>query len=196
MIASWRRRRAALAAAALLCLPGCGATIYPPHPVAEPAQVAVLDHGWHSSLILETPGGMLRYSYGDWSWYALRRTGPAEGIAALLWPTQAALGRRQLPGPFSPAAIAREVRVAFEDAIYLTVDTQAVHRLVTRLDRIYHENSAALVYNEPYDLWFVPHPDPYSISRNSNRVVADWLEQLGCRVEGTTLFDIWQLSVD
>jgi hypothetical protein len=196
MTGSWRRRCPALVVAVLLCLSGCGATIYPPQPDAEPAQVAVLDHGWHSSLILEIPGGMVRYSYGDWNWYALRRTGPAEGTAALLWPTQAALGRRQLPGPFSPTAISREVRVASEDAIYLTVDARAVRRLVNRLDRIYRENSAALVYNEPYDLWFVPHPDPYSIARNSNRMVADWLEQLECRVEGTTLFAIWQLHAD
>jgi hypothetical protein len=34
---------------------------------------------------------MVRYSYGDWNWYALRRTGPAEGTAALLWPTHIAV---------------------------------------------------------------------------------------------------------
>ena len=47
-----------------------------------------------------------------------------------------------------------------------------------------------------YDLVFVPHPDPYSMFHNSNRVVAGWLEQLGCRVEGTTLLSVWQLGAD
>jgi hypothetical protein len=41
-----------------------------------------------------------------------------------------------------------------------------------------------------YDLAFVPHPDPDTISHNSNRVVAGWLEQLGCRVEGPVLFAV------
>jgi hypothetical protein len=196
MSVNWRRRCPAIAVAAPLWLSGCGATVYPPQNVAEPAQVGILDHGRHSSLILQIPDGMLRYSYGDWNWYALRRTGPAEGTAALLWPTQAGLGRKQLPGPFSPIAVSREVRVEIEDAIYFTVDARAVSRLIERLDRIFHENSAARVYNDAYDLVFVPHPDPYTISNNSNRLVAGWLEQLGCRIEGTTLFSVWQLGTD
>lgn len=196
MIAKRRRPGLALAVASPLWLWGCAATVYPPQRVAEPVQVGVLDHGRHSSLIVQIPGGMLRYSYGDWNWYALRQTGPAQGSSALLWPTKAALGRKELPGPFSLMAVSREVRVAIEDALYLTVDARAVRRLVDRLDRIYYENSASHVYNEVYDLVFVPHPDPYSISRNSNRAVADWLEQLECRVEGTTLLSVWQLGTD
>ncbi len=116
MVVSWRRRCPALAVAAPLWLSGCGATVYPPPDVAAPSQVGVLDHGQHSSLILQIPDGMVRYSYGDWKWYALRQTGPAEGIAALFWPTQAGLGRKQLPGPFSPMAVSREVRVGIENA--------------------------------------------------------------------------------
>ena len=146
--------------------------MYPPPDVAAPSQVGVLDHGQHSSLILQIPDGMVRYSYGDWKWYALRQTGPAEGIAALFWPTQAGLGRKQLPGPFSPMAVSREVRVGIENAVYFTVDARAVHQLVDSLERIFDENSAGQVYNEAYDLVFVPHPDPYTIAHNSNRVVA------------------------
>jgi hypothetical protein len=194
MVVSWRRRCPALAVAAPLWLSGCGATVYPPPDVAAPSQVGVLDHGQHSSLILQIPDGMVRYSYGDWKWYALRQTGPAEGIAALFWPTQAGLGRKQLPGPFSPMAVSREVRVGIENAVYFTVDARAVHQLVDSLERIFDENSAGQVYNEAYDLVFVPHPDPYTIAHNSNRVVGGWLEQLGCRVEGTTLLSVWQLS--
>jgi hypothetical protein len=154
----------------------------------------VLDHGQRSSLILPTADGMVRYSYGDWQWYALRQTGPAEGTAALFCPTQAGLGRKQLPGPFSPAAISRQVRV--EEVVYLTVDARAVDQPVDSLERNFDENSAGQVYNEAYDLVFVPHPDPYTIDHNSNRVVAGWLEQLGCRLEGTTLLSVWQLGAD
>ena len=97
---------------------------------------------------------------------------------------QAALGRKELPGPFSPAAVAREVRVPIEHALYLTVDARDVRSLVDRLDRIYHANLALRIDNEAYDLVFVPHPEPYWIFHNSNQVVAAWLEQLQCRVEG------------
>ena len=197
MMANRSRPCFALVVAATLWLFGCATTVYPPQGVAEPVQVGVLDHGHHASLIVQIPDdGMRRYSYGDWNWYALRQTGLAEGSSALLWPTQAALGRKELPGPFSPVAIPGEVRVAIENAIYLTVDASAVGRLVDRLEQIYRENSAAHVYNEAYDLVFVPHPEPYSIAHNSNQVVADWLEQLGCRVEGTALFSVWKLGTN
>ena len=56
--------------------------------------------------------------------------------------------------------------------------------------------SAERVDNAAYDLVFVPYPEPYSMFHNSNQVVAGWLEQLGCRVEGTTLLSVWQLGAD
>jgi hypothetical protein len=170
--------------------------VYPPPDVATPSQVGVLDHGRHSSLILQVPDGMVRYSYGDWRWYALQETGPAEGIAALFWPTQAGLGRKQLPGPFSPTAVSREVRVPIEHALYVSVEARDAQLLVSRLDRIYGANLAERVDNATYDLVFVPYPEPYSMFHNSNQVVAGWLEQLGCRVEGTTLFSVWELGTD
>ena len=135
--------------------------------VAAPSQVGVLDHGQHSSLILQISDGMVRYSYGDWQWYALRQTGPIEGTAALFWPSAAALGRKQLPGPFSPAAVTRAFRVAIEHALYVTVDASDVQLLVGRLDRIYEENHAERVDNAAYDLVFVPYPEPYSMFHNS-----------------------------
>jgi hypothetical protein len=197
VIANRRGPSLALAVAAPLWLWGCANTVSPPERVADPVQVGVLDHGHHASLVVQIAGGnMLRYSYGDWKWYALRQTGPAEGSSALLWPTQAALGRRELPGPFSPLAVSREVRVPIENALYLTVDADAVRHLVGRLDRVYHQNSAQQIYNAAYDLVFVPHPEPYSMFHNSNQVVGQWLEQLECRVEGTTLFSIWELETD
>jgi hypothetical protein len=89
-------------------LSGCTTTVHPPARVADPAQIGVLDHGRHASLILESSGGdMVRYAYGDWNWFALRQTGPLEASAAVLWPTRAALGRMRLRGPsprrWSPA---------------------------------------------------------------------------------------------
>lgn len=193
MIRHGRRRRLVLAAALSLWLPGCATTVIPPETVAEPARIGLLDHGHHASLILESDdGSMVRYAYGDWQWYALGRTGVLEGIAALLWPTPAGLGRRQLPGPFSPAAVERGVGVPIEDALYLVVDGAYVRRLTARLDRIFQENAPRQTNSELRGMVFVPHPEPYSILHNSNRLVAEWLEDLGCRVEGPTILSDWQ----
>jgi hypothetical protein len=90
MVVRWRGRCPALAVTAPLWLFGCGATVYPPRHVPAPSQVGVLDHDRHSSLILQIPDGMVRYFYGDWQWYALRQTGPLEGISALFRPSKAA----------------------------------------------------------------------------------------------------------
>lgn len=187
----------ALAITTPLWLGACATTVFPPQRVAEPVQAGILDHGRTASLIVEVPdGGMVRYAYGDWNWYALGRTGPAEGSAALLWRSEAALGRMELPGPFSPTAVSREVRVSIEDTLYLTVDARDVRRLVEHLDRTFDENRARSVYNEAHHLVFVPHPEPYSLFHNSNHMVAAWLEQLGCRVEGTTLLSNWKQGED
>ena len=71
------------------------------------------------------------------------QTGAVEGTSALFWPSKAALGRKDLPGPFSPAAVAREVRVPIEHALYLTVDAHAARGLTDRLDQIYDTNFAS-----------------------------------------------------
>ena len=100
------RRRACpiLAVAAPLWLCGCANTVFPPQHVTDPVQVGVLDHGQHTSLIVEIPGdGMRRYSYGDWQWYALRQTGPLEGTSAVFLAEQGgarpqAAARPVLPG--------------------------------------------------------------------------------------------------
>ena len=41
---------------------------------------------------------------------------------------------------------------------------------------------------------FVPYPEPYWIFHNSNQVVAGWLEELQCRVQGPALFAVWRLG--
>lgn len=175
-----------------VCLSACTTTVVPPAQVEDPAWVGVLDHGRHSSLILETSdGGMVRYAYGDWGWYALDETGVSEGVAAVLWPTPAALGRKRLPGPFSPAAVARQVRVPIEHALYITVEARDSRRLLERLDRIFEEHDQTLTYSRSYDLTFVRLPESYWILDSSNLRVRHWLEELGCGVEGPGLFATW-----
>ncbi|NIR59838.1 MAG: hypothetical protein GWO02_10075, partial [Gammaproteobacteria bacterium] len=137
---------------------------------------------------------IVRYSYGDWTYYAQVQAGVREASAAVLWPTRAGLGRRELPGPLTAAAVRRDVRVWVEELYELSVDSQRIARLRTRLDSIYEANLETRIYNAAYDLEFVYHPRAYWAFQNSNQVVAGWLKELGCRVRGPVLFSNWHLE--
>ena len=192
---SLRPLKTALGASLALGLQACTTTVVPPANVAEPARIGVLDHGNHASLVLEVADGRtVQYAYGEWRWYAMEQTGVIQGLAAVLWPTRAALGRKRLPVRLSPASVADQIRVPVEDAVYLMVEAEDVARLVGRLDRMFEEHSEARVVSGLRDLEFVPHPEPYWIGHNSNRVLAGWLEELGCRVEGPTILSDWRLA--
>lgn len=171
---------------------GCTTTVVPPAGGDKTARIAILDHGRHTSLIVQAPdGGMLRYAYGDWRWYAVRQSGVFDAIAALFWPTQGTLGRRKLPGPVDPATVTDQVRVPIEHAIYLNVDASEAAQLVAHLDQIYQDNLATRVDGFAFDLVFVPHPEPYWMLHNSNQMVGHWLTRLGCRLDGPALFSDW-----
>ena len=86
--------------AASLLLAGCATVVVAPAAPEDPVPAFLLDHGGHASLVLPAEKGRLvRYAYGDFSWYALGRTGPGTGLAALAGGTPAALGRGELAGP-------------------------------------------------------------------------------------------------
>lgn len=188
-----------LAGPVLACLAlisaACTTVVVPPAAPAAPQPVFLLDHGRHSSLVLPgEAGGLVRYSYGDWAYYALGRTGPFEATAAVLWPTRAGLGRRELPGPPTLEGVGRAVLVGIEQAYELIVDARDIERLRASLDAIYRANRQTLVYNPGNDLEFVHHPRRYTVFHNSNRVVADWLAELGCEIRGAALLARWRVE--
>lgn len=199
-LTAFRRIRTFLsvAAAAALAPPlsACTTVVVPPTAVEDPVRVALLDHGHHASLLVTVDDGtMVQYAYGDWRWFAGNRTGVLEGSAAVVWPTRAALGRMRLKGPLSAAAIAAEVRAPVEHTLILVVEADAVRRLVARLERIVHDGPP-LVENAIHNLMFAPHPEPYWILHNSNHVTAEWLEELGCGIEGPAILSVWRLKED
>ena len=179
----------------MLCTAACTTVIVPPVAPKEPRSVFLIDHGRHASIALpKGDGGIVRYSYGDWSYYVQVETGVSEASAAVLWPTRAGLGRRELPGPLAAASVREHVKVWVEDVYELAVDSQRIESLRTRLDSIYEANLETRVYNRTYDLEFVQHPGAYWALHNSNEVVAVWLRQLGCRVSGPVLFSNWKVE--
>lgn len=183
-------------AAALLSLAACACTntVVPPPAPAQPAAAFLLDHGRHSSLVLERPDGITRYSYGHWAYYARNRTGALRASGTLFGANAAGLGRRHLPGPAEMTNVHRRIRVPIEHAWRIEVPAAAVDRLAGRLDRLFVEQAASRIDNPLYDLEFVRHPDPYRTSHNSNHVTGAWLRELGCRVDTGTPFSVWHVT--
>lgn len=186
--------RSVLCLVASLVLAGCATTIVPPATVTEPAKAAVLDHGRHSSLLLERPdGSMVRYAYGEWDWYAEGKTGPVRAFGALFLPSEAALGRKLLPGPLSPDAAREQVGEGFEEIFVFEVEAPRVDSLARRLDALFEAGRDRVFRNPAFNLEFAPIPASYWLGRNSNVVTAEWLEELGCGVEGASVLSDWTM---
>lgn len=185
-------------AAFVLCLvflSGCGYTLNPPALPSNPTQVFLLDHGRHSSLVLPTKGNeMIRYSYGDWDWYALNKRGFRSAGHALLQSSPAALGRQIFYSVPLEESVRRAVQVNIENIISIMVERDRVDLLNTRLEHIFAENRQHIHHNPSYGVDFVPHPAHYSLSNNSNKVVAKWLRELGVEVRGGGPFSRWKLA--
>lgn len=154
----------------------------------------MLDHGRHSSLVLPHPDGFVRYAYGDWRWYAEVETGATEASRTLLWPSAAGLGRSLTEGDATASGVRAALIVGIQDLHEVRVETERVATLRTSLERLHRENHASLKYNAAYDLAFVEHPEPYAFWNNSNHKVAEWLQRLGCAIEGSAFWAWWRVK--
>lgn len=160
-----------------------------------PAKAAVLDHGRHSTLLLERPdGSVVRYAYGEWEWYALGRTGAGRAFGALFWPSEAALGRKRLPGPLTAEGARAQVREGFEAIFIVAVEADKADRLAERLDGWFQAGQERMLSHPGFDLDFVPVPRSYWVGTNSNRVTAEWLREMGCQVDDPGVFSSWRLD--
>jgi hypothetical protein len=180
---------------ALLATPmACTASVRPPMHVADPVEIVLLDHGRHSALALPAAdGGMTRYAYGDWHWYALGKSNAWSAVRALLLPSRSALGYRRLDPAAAPATIEQHLGVVVVAKWSITVERSNVEALRATLEQTIASGRSAQVDNEQFDLAFVPHPDAYSYFHNSNHVTADWLRKLDCEVSGLTFNSSWHV---
>jgi hypothetical protein len=174
---------------------GCSTTVKCTNP-SEKAEVALLDHGHHTSLLFHRPDEeSLRFSYGDWDYYAMSENTLLNGLKALLWPTKAAIGRKNFRlSNFDKSQIKLKVPVPIEDIIFIGVEKPKLNRLIKKLNRVHKKNLEASHYNPLFDLIFTEHPKSYSLVNNSNQMVAEWLEELGCRTDIWVLFSSWELK--
>lgn len=154
----------------------------------------VVDHGRTSSLVIPAAdGGLLRYAYGDWNYYALGKNDIGHGIAALLWPTQGALGRAWYPGPPTSANVRQQVAF-IESVLAINVATARVHSFEQQMEALYRSALGSAFYNRTSGLTFVHHPDHYTYFGNSNHAVATWLRELGCTIQGQAFRSSWRLQ--
>ncbi|MBK1645411.1 hypothetical protein CKO25_12300 [Thiocapsa imhoffii] len=178
---------------------GCTAHIVPPPILQQMRTVYLLDHGFHTSLVLRTSDQQLvRWAYGDWSWYAEGDRRVRRVLPVLLRSTSGTLGRQAI-GPSGGgddlAWIQRQVPMPIRAIIVIPVEAVRVDQLQSRQEQRFAAGlDRGWIERPETGLVFVPDPAPYHWSRNSNHEVAVWLEALGCRVEGTPTFGAWRLA--
>jgi hypothetical protein len=166
-----------------LGLGGCQHVIKPPAVVSDPVRAFVIDYGRHASLALpEEDSSLVEWSWGDWNWYELERTGVAEGLQALFTSPRSTLSRRDL----GPARDARELaaRVGAEKVLGLNVERERARALLHRLEARWLRRRHQAVRHRSGRV-FVPDDARYSLSNNSVHELARWLEALGAQVSGT-----------
>jgi hypothetical protein len=185
---------AALALLALL-LAGCAATLVAPPAPAQPRPVYVLDHGRHTSLLLTGADARLwRYAYGDWRWYVDFERGPSDAVRALLWPSRAALGRATLHGPADIVTLQPQVGSLIETLLAFDAEGERVDRLLAELDVLFESRSHDLRSSPELKLDVIEHPVPYTLTHNSNHMVAEWLKALGFEVRGSPMTGRWKVA--
>jgi hypothetical protein len=177
---------ASLAAAAGLT--GCTSVIVPPMDPADPVTVYLFDYGRHSSLALPTGDErvLVEYTYGDWDWFVLSRTGWHDVFPTLGWPTQGALGRRPLRVDPTSGRVVQLFEC--EEVLEITVSRDDASELAVELGRRFDERIDSVRYQPAHELTFVHADEAFHAFHNCNHVVAEWLRTTGCQVRGPALF--------
>lgn len=184
----------------LLCLlapwlVACSAVVVRPAQVSAPRSVQLLEHGRHSSLLLTAADQTrLRYAYADWSWYVEEEQGLVDAARALVTPSGSALGRQEVAPQQPGERLESAVGVGIGRAYAFHADAARVDALIKSLERQFNESGSAPVFRAERNLWFVPHPRPYTFGYNSNHMVADWMRELGFQVRGNPALGRWQVA--
>jgi len=162
------------------------AMIIPPADVEEAIAVYIIKLSLHPELVLPHPdGGLMRYAYGDWNYFALNHQGLKDGLTALFLPTPGTLGRLKFSN-FDE--LQRMVKEQNANLLTLQVSQAKAFKLAYSLDERFVSNIATRIQNPQTGLFLVQDEQDYTILHNSNHELVVWLKQLGCQVEG---FVMW-----
>ncbi|MEO0835385.1 MAG: DUF2459 domain-containing protein [Cyanobacteria bacterium J06642_3] len=166
--------------------------IIPPTTPAVPVTVYVVDYSYHSRLVL--PNGeekLIQYAYGDWRYFALNRQDLGNGIAALLYPTQGTLGKRQFN---NFAEFQRQLEGNRYTILSFEVAEAKAAQLLKLLDRRFRHNLSMQIKNPLNHLTFVPVDRDYTMFHNSNHELVTWLKNLDCQVKGFVALPKFQVK--
>ncbi|HTH29356.1 MAG TPA: hypothetical protein VL918_12915 [Sphingobium sp.] len=165
-----------------LGLGGCQHVVEPPATVSDPVRVFVIDYGRHASLALpEDDASLVEWSWGDWNWFALERTGLVQGLQALFASPQSTLSRRAL----APAGTAEELaaHVGVDEVLALNVERDRARALLRGLEARWLRGRKQAVIHRSGRI-FVPDDARYSLFNSSVHELGRWLEALGAKVSG------------
>ena len=166
--------------------------IIPPTTPTAPVTVYVIDYGYHSRLVLpDGEGKFVQYAYGDWRYFALNRQNLVNGIAALLYPTQGTIGRRQFD---NLAEFQEQLKSNRDTLLGFEVAEAKADQLLKLLDRRFRQNLPMQVKNPRNHLTFVPDDRDYIMFHNSNHELVKWLQNLDCRVKGFVALPNFQVK--
>lgn len=177
-----------LATGGISVFSGCAMHITPPRDVAEPAKIYLADYGRHSSVLLpEDDKTLVEFTYGQWHWFALNKNAWYNAWYLSIFPASGTLGRRVVPNDMSDEEMKSEL--AALEVYSLNVERSRAIALRDELQRMYDANIDTKVNNSLVGMDFVRAPIIYSLYfQNCNKVVAVWLERMGCHVGGSHHF--------
>ncbi|RNC82159.1 MAG: hypothetical protein ED559_10370 [Phycisphaera sp.] len=170
---------------------GCvGYTIRPPQQVAEPVAVHIVDYGDTSRLWLpEDSGGFTEWGYGDWRWYANDKKSLLYGSIVFIWPTAGTIGKHgRDSGPWDAEGGLLPDLVGYATEVHtFDVEMSSMRDLRTNLHERYESQIESELQNKRRKMTFVKDDTSYWLGHQSSSVMADWAEELGCRVSGFSL---------
>jgi hypothetical protein len=175
---------------------GCSAVIRPPavRPAADTVPVLVADYGYHSTIILPRPngGGMIEYAYGDWTYFGCNQKSLATAFHALLASDQATLGRRVLDR--EPNQPGLKEAIGANAILTFRAPREKVEDLERSLEERFSRHLETIVYSPVHQLYFVKDGEHYGVAHNCNHFTAEFLQRLGCRIDGVVLMSNFRLA--
>lgn len=168
------------------------AIIIPPINLNNPVNIYLVDYGFHARLILPSNKNQcFEYAYGDWRYFALNQQDWLTGAAALLLPTQGALGRKLIN--CDRLQLASQAIQKDNNFSSFAVEKTKVDRLLKVLNSYFDRPATTQIENPHTGMTLVPYDRTYILLHNSTHELVRWLEDLGCRVEGFVLWANFKL---
>jgi hypothetical protein len=137
-------------------------------------------------------GHLMEYSYGDWDFYALNHYKWYIGATKLFLSDGSGLGRRILTNPGDDAALQKMINS--KRLLRVEIEQSKVSDLLAELDQRYCAKIETMVYNNYGHSYFVKDDSHYWLFHTCNGMTAQWLEKLGCRVNGLAVISNFELK--